>query len=83
MEHFPIGLHFLVCLRTVVQSVTWGKPTRFLHGTVTCFVLLHCKLQSWNNSKESKKEQPPSFLFVLIVFYLLQSCCLGIDAIFS
>jgi len=25
MEHFPIGLHFLVRLRDVVQRVTWGN----------------------------------------------------------
>jgi hypothetical protein len=44
VEHFAIGLHFLVRLCTVVQSVTWGKPVGFAHGKVTCFVLRHSKV---------------------------------------
>ena len=44
VEHFPIGLHFLVRLCTAVQSVTWGKPASFPHGKVTCFVLRHSKV---------------------------------------
>jgi hypothetical protein len=44
VEHFPIGLRFLVRLRTVVQSITWRKPAGFPHGKVTCFVLRHSKV---------------------------------------
>jgi hypothetical protein len=44
VEHFPIGLHFLFRLRTVVESVTWGKPAGFPHLKVPCCVLRHSKV---------------------------------------
>jgi hypothetical protein len=44
VEHFSIGLHFLVRFLTVVQSVMWEKPAGLSHGKVTCFVLRHSKL---------------------------------------
>jgi hypothetical protein len=46
VEHFPIELHFLVRLHTVVQSVTLGKPAGFPRGKVTCFVLRHSKVHT-------------------------------------
>ena len=44
VEHFSIGLHFLVRLLTVVQSVMWEKPAGLPRGKVTCFVLRRSKV---------------------------------------